>query len=212
MKKFKLLLILCVSAVFVGLSSTASIAAPQDQPNNTVKQARVIQSSPQTLKYDNMVPGFPQTQTLTITNISGNNANISPNVIFGPNFKNYLSSKITVCDTMNQCAPMETSNLVKLPKGSSIKMNVELTLTDALPEKLSTISMEGNVVVKGEIEAPNNKEKSKKIIPMTTDSTDDLSDTGISDETLLMGAIGCILVILGTLFLLPAARRKKKES
>lgn len=219
MKMTRRLLTSAIAGVllFVGVSPAA--AAPK-----IIEQSAVLELTPKDLRFENMVVGVPQTQTVTVNNISGRTLNITPSIKLDNGYGTFLSSSMKVCSG-GSCSDSSSMENLSLPKDSNYELQVTLTLTSALPTELNGAPLEGGIEVRGEVlpEAPG--EEVIVIVPdevaeslpddvkdsalKPSDKDGGLAETGVSSLTFILLIIGVTTLILG--FVLVRVRGSEKD-
>lgn len=180
-------------------------AAPND--GNKIEQSKVVQTSPRSLDFENMVPGTPQTKYITITNVSGKAITITPEMDVSDEYDAYLGSRMQICDEVDNCVDVTPELELNMPADGSERLAVTIDMIQKPPAELSKITLTGGIKVTGKVYPDDpNSEEVQEIVPDGT-----LPDTGSNPMIFkIIGGAG-LLVILGYL-LLKFSRKSNQDA
>lgn len=192
---------LAVSAIVGTLLFTgapAAIAAPGENSKNTIEQSRVIETSPKSLHFDNMIPSQSKTKTLEIKNVSGKTISITPSLDLSDEYLEFLDWNLQFCDTSEKCVDVNSESEIDLEAEGSETLYITLDLKSNLPPELEGVTLNGGIKVTGKVYPEDPAEEIQIIIPdKETDNDDQLAITGLSPNSLAIMGVGGLLMIVG---------------
>jgi hypothetical protein len=189
------------------MGSSAASAAPDE--TKKISQNSVIKTSPETLRYYDMLADIPKSAILTIKNVSGNNISITPFMDFGEEYSAFLKFKLDLCDS-GKCVPVTEATKVNILKDSSQELVVTITVTDDLPEALSSMSLENGLQITGEVHDSN---KNIEIVPQNKAGGESVDANGsFSDFFMIMGFAGLLVIVCYGLVTFIQKNKTKEES
>lgn len=202
---------LAVSAIVGALlftSTSPAVAAPGESNNDKIEQSRVIETSPRSLHFDNMVVGQPMTKSIEIKNVSGKAISIIPSLDLSEEYSDFLESNAEFCDSSENCVNIKDSSELDLMADESEKVFITLNLKNNLPVELSGVTLTGGITVTGNVYPEDPEDTVKEIVPDKESEKDgELAITGLSSNwTYILGG-GGLLVIIGYLIMRSVTRK-----
>lgn len=208
--KFNQLITFAAASVLLVFGASTTVAAP-DNKGAVVEQKSVVQTTPEALYFDDMVPGIPQDQTLTVTNISGNKIIVTPSMDISTDYADLIDNDMSICETAGaetHCVPVTKDTRVELEDGQSEEFTVTLTLMQNLPDGATNMQLKGAIKITGEMIAGN---EIVTIIPEGEKVPDNLAYTGLPGGWMTVAVIGALVLIVGIVLLFLAKRKNENE-
>lgn len=208
MRKKSRLIAFTAAGLLLLAGGSPALAAPDD--TNQVSQSSVIKTSSDLLEYQNMIPGTPMSQNLTITNVSGKSVSITPSLSFDEKLSTYVNSGLDICLTNKSCVPVTAQTKLQLEKDETADLKITLDLIDKLPSEYEGIAIKGGIQIYGEVKPDPDipGDSSKEIVP---DDESELAITGAPDGIFKALGTAGVLMIVGTILFF-ITRKKPVEN
>lgn len=195
--------------------ATGASAAPND--GNTIEQSKVVETSPRSLDFVDVIPGIPQTKSITVTNVSGKDISIYPQMDVSEEYSEFLETDLHICDDSNNCVAVTPELEIDIPAGGSEELAVTINQISKPPAHLMKITLSGGIKVTGTVYPDSPNEEVLEIIPETAEeiaAAEDekekkgsLASTGVGEMLIKFATWGGALMILGYIVLTVARKR-----
>lgn len=193
--------------LFTGANGAS--AAPND--SNKIEQSKVVETSPRSIDFENVIPGTPQTKNITIKNVSGKDITIRPQMDVGDEYSSFLETRLQFCDNGVNCVDVTPDFKMDISRNASKDLALTVNFTQKPPTEFLDIKLNGGLKIVGEVYPDDPTEEILEIVPDSEMTDDDsLASTGVGPMIFkIMGGAG-FLVILGYI-LFRLSRQKDNE-